>query len=66
MQNHIILAFRKRLKKRGYTDISVFQVKHPLTRRFTGNYLVRAVEPLSGVAVSRECTLEYMDYAFRF
>lgn len=66
MQNCIILAFRKRLKKRGYTDISVFQVKHPLTRRFTGNYLVRAVEPLSGVAVSRECTLEYMDHAFRF
>ena len=66
MQNHVILAFRKRLRKRGYTDISIFQVKHPLTRRFTGNYLVRAVEPLSGISVTRECSLEYMDHAFRF
>ena len=66
MQNCIILAFRMRLKKRGYADISIFQVKHPLTRRFTGNYLVRAVEPLSGISVTRECSLEYMDHAFRF
>ena len=66
MQNRVILAFRKRLRKRGYTDISVFQVKHPLTRVFTGKYLVRAVEPLSGISVTRECSLDYMDHAFRF
>lgn len=64
MQNRIVLAFRKRLKKRGYRDVSIVQIKY--YGLFYGDYLVRAVEPLAGTLVERKCDLDYMYRAFRF
>ena len=43
------MAFRKRMKKRGYTDISIVQVKdNPML------YLVTAIDPACRVQVSAE------------
>lgn len=51
MQHRILLAFRKRLKNRGYTEISIYQSKfHPQ------NYIVRVREPNRGV----QLTINYL------
>ncbi len=47
MQDSILLAFRKRLKKRGYTDISI--VRAPSEGK--DYYRVYANEPLAGVRI---------------
>jgi len=60
MQQPTVMAFRKRLKKRGYTKISIKRIKK------TGNFMVTAVEPLAGVVVSREYSLVEMYNTFRF
>lgn len=47
MQDHILLAFRKRAKNRGYTNIHIVQARD----RFgpiKDYYIVSAVDPLSG------------------
>lgn len=52
MQHRILLAFRKRLKNRGYTEISIYQSKfHPQ------NYIVMAREPLSNQFITCEYPL---------
>lgn len=57
-QNNIIMAFRKRLKKRGYRDISI---------RFKGSglYVISAIEPLSEERVRVERGVVFMSHAFR-
>lgn len=42
-----VLSFRKRLRKRGYTQVRI-------TRCPSGNYLVSAFEPLASFPVQRE------------
>lgn len=64
MQNLIVLAFRKRLKNRGYTKVSILQIKN--SKSPAERYLIRAVEPLAGTLVERKCGLAYMSEAFRF
>lgn len=59
MQNNIVMAFRKRLKKRGYENISIY--KYP-----RGNiYDIRAIEPLGGTPVKVDRSLEWMYHSFR-
>lgn len=48
-----VMAFRKRLKKRGYSDIKIFSLLDD-DRKPTGRYLVSAVDPLVGIPISRE------------
>lgn len=51
------MAFRKRMKKRGYTDISIVRVKDkPLF------YLVTAIDPACRVLVSSEVDYRSMPY----
>lgn len=52
MQHAILLAFRKRLKNRGYTDISIYQSKFN-----PQNYIVRAREPLANEVIIVEYPL---------
>lgn len=53
MQHRILLAFRKRLKNRGYTEISIYQSKfHP-----QNYYIVRVREPLSNQFITCEYPL---------
>lgn len=62
MQNKIALAFRKRLKGRGYTDICIRYVGKE------GNvdyFMVSASEPLFGVGIQGEMTLQDMHNAIR-
>ena len=59
MQHPTIMAFRKRIKSLGYADIKIFRVK-----KYDDNlYNVSAVEPLSGVRVSREYSLSEMAHS---
>ncbi len=61
MQNSIVMAFRKRMKSCGYTEISIYKL-----RPFNGYYLVTAVEPLSHMKVSAKFDHFDMNAAFRF
>lgn len=61
MQSPIVMAFRKRMKSHGYTEIQIFKM-----RPFNGFYLVTAVEPLSHVKVSAKLDYFDMTNAFRF
>lgn len=60
MQSPVIMAFRKRLGKRGYREISIFKIKD------SANYRVTATEPLGGVLVTAEYSLGQMDRSFKF
>lgn len=51
MQDRILLSFRKRLKKRGYTDIHIKQARDSLGHIKRDYYVVTAREPLSGSVV---------------
>lgn len=57
-QDIIIMAFRKRLRLRGYTQISIKRLRPDL-------YLVSAVEPLAGFGVQLEMSLPDMHAAIR-
>ena len=60
MQNSIVMAFRKRLKKHGYTDISIKKIKD------SENYLVTVIEPLAHTVISVEYPLFGMYHLFKF
>jgi len=64
MQNNVVMAFRKRLKKYGYRDISIRQVRND-NGATTGEYTVTAVEPLGGTVVHVYYTLMMMHHAFK-
>ena len=55
-QSHVVTAARKRMKKRGYMDISILK----RIDRETGRecYIVTAAEPLASVVVSRKMWLD--------
>ena len=65
MQNNVVMAFRKRMKRYGYRDISIRMARSqsgiPL-----GQYTVSAVEPLGGVVVQTCYTVSMMHHAFKF
>lgn len=54
------MAFRKRLKKRGYSEVSIRKSKD------SNEYNVSAYEPLAHTLVSRKCSFEFMLQSFRF
>jgi hypothetical protein len=60
MQNHVVMAFRKRMKKCGYTQISIIKHTSP------NNYAVTAVEPLAGKTIKVVSHLGTMHHAFKF
>lgn len=62
MQNKIALAFRKRLKGRGYTDICIRYVGKEDN---TDYFMVSAEEPLFGIEIQGEMTLQDMHNAIR-
>ena len=64
MQNNVVMAFRKRLKKNGYQDISIRQVRNELGIP-TSEYSVKAVEPLGGVIIHVLYTVQMMHNAFK-
>ena len=53
-QCHALLAFRKRLVKRGYKDIHIKQARDDAGKVKIDIYAVSAVEPLSGAVVTTE------------
>lgn len=55
MQNNIVMAFRWRLKKRGYLDVHIKCIG-------AGNYFIRALEPLAHFGVMTVMSLEEMNY----
>ena len=56
MQSSTVMAFRKRLKSRGYTDICIKRAE----KHSDINYTVTAVEPLTRAVVSCEYDLGAM------
>jgi hypothetical protein len=62
MQPTYVMAYRKRLKKRGYSNVSIKRV----VRSKDDAYLVTAVEPLSGQRVQQIVDAVIMHNSFRF
>ena len=60
MQSNTVMAFRKRLKKRGYANVSIFWSS------YHKKYRVEAVEPLAHFRVSVLLDEIDMHNAFRF
>lgn len=60
MQNPVIMAFRKRLKKRGYKDVSIKFNKE------SGLYVISALEPLANTLINVEYSIDRMFRSFRF
>lgn len=63
MQSNIVMAFRKRLKRWGYRDISIRQ--YCVEGIPSGEYSVIATEPLAGMKVCANYTLAMMHHAFK-
>jgi hypothetical protein len=61
MQKPVVMAFRKRLSKRGYERISIKR----LIYGYDDVFVVTAVEPLSGSFVKAEYSIIRMDRSFR-
>lgn len=59
----VVMAFRKRAKKWGYTDVQIYKV-YRNGQWVPGRYEVTAVEPLAGERVRIE--LDARDMACRF
>ena len=55
-----LLAFRKRLKNKGYYDIHIFK-----DAEVKGNYIVSAVEPLANTNVKTSLSLLSFSYLMR-
>lgn len=64
-QENEVMAFRKRLKSAGYTEIRIFLAKDPANRSRNWLYDVSAVEPLAGKRVFVTLTVEQMCHAFQ-
>lgn len=66
MQCPVLLAFRKRLKKRGYTDIHIVRCDKPENAVDDGEYYrVTAVEPLAGEKISKVVNVIQFHYMIR-
>lgn len=60
MQDNVVMAFRKRLKKRGYTDISIkYNKKKDI-------YNIKAIEPLGHLCICVDYSITAMYDSFRF
>lgn len=64
MQPPVIMAFRKRLKSFGYSDVSIKQ-KFDKDKPVPGVYIVSAVEPLGRTPVVAEYSTARMNFSFR-
>lgn len=64
MQSTTVMAFRKRLKSFGYSNVSILQKKKD-GKVVLGFYVVTAVEPLAGNPVSAEYSVSRMAHSFR-
>lgn len=62
MQNTIIMAFRKRLKNRGYKNVSIKIIKEGENK---GKYIVTAEEPLSYTNITKICDEYFMNTKFK-
>lgn len=60
MQNNVVMAFRKRAKNRGYTEIQIYRVENERDL-----YLISAVEPLFHRVISGKMSLLEMHYCWR-
>jgi hypothetical protein len=60
VQPAYVMAFRKRMKKRGYKNITI---KYRKDKKM---YVVSGDEPLSGCRVIRECGYDFICNGFRF
>jgi len=66
MQNPTIMAFRKRLKKRGYDDVKIKLVRPKTKVNGCWLYSVSAIDPLTRNVVKADYTIIGMDNSFRF
>ena len=64
-QSTTIMAFRKRLKGRGYTNISIIYLAEETKNATQPQYCITAREPLAGEMVRRQCSELEMHYMFR-
>lgn len=64
-QSNIIMAFRKRLKGAGYTNISIVYLAEETANATQPQYGVTAKEPLAGETVRRQCSEIEMHHMFR-
>ena len=59
-QSCTVMAFRKRMKSYGYTQIEIRKI-----RGYIDKYKIRAIEPLAEILITIELTSTEMDKAFR-
>lgn len=64
-QSNAIMAFRKRLKGIGYTDISIVYLEVRSKQVGCQIYSVSARDPLAGELVRRECSETEMHHMIR-
>ena len=59
------MAFRKRLKKRGYKNISIVRCKDKTRENYKNFYIVTAIEPLADQKIVVEYPLIAFDFLMR-
>ena len=64
-QSTTIMAFRKRLAFRGYTNISIKKIKGYEALQKPDTYKITATEPLGKTTVTTEYSTEKMPHSFR-
>lgn len=64
-QNNEVMAFRKRLKGYGYTEIKIVRALDDKGALLPGMYEVEAVEPLSKTAVGIRLSVGSMAFMFK-
>lgn len=65
MQSHVVMAFRKRMKSFGYTEISIVMKRNDKGEKQRFLYTVTAREPLAKTLVSAEYSTTKMNFTFR-
>lgn len=64
-QNNEVMAFRKRLKGYGYTEIKIVQARDEKGESLAGWYDVEAVEPLGKMQVGVRLSVGSMPFMFK-
>ena len=64
-QNATVMAFRKRLAFRGYTNISIKKLKGYRGEMHPNTYQITAIEPLGKYPIITEYHITEMNNAFR-
>lgn len=65
LQTQSISAFRKRLRKRGYKNISIVRCKNKTRENYKNFYTVTANEPLANQKIVVEYPLIAFDFLIR-